>query len=80
MAGNDGAAVTSPMHGVVLRVVVKPGQAVSAGDLLMVIEAMKMENEVVAHRAGTVTSVAARAGDTVEVGIVLATIEAPAAG
>jgi acetyl-CoA/propionyl-CoA carboxylase biotin carboxyl carrier protein len=79
-ASSDGAAVTSPMHGVVLRVVVEPGQAVSAGDLLMVIEAMKMENEVVAHRAGTVTSVTARAGDTVEVGTVLATIEALAAG
>jgi acetyl-CoA/propionyl-CoA carboxylase biotin carboxyl carrier protein len=79
-AGSDGAAVTSPMHGVVLRVAVEPGQAVSAGDLLMVIEAMKMENEVVAHRAGTVTSVTARAGDAVEVGTVLATIEAPAAG
>jgi acetyl-CoA/propionyl-CoA carboxylase biotin carboxyl carrier protein len=79
-ASSDGAAVTSPMHGVVLRVVVEPGQVVSAGDLLMVIEAMKMENEVVAHRAGTVTSVTARAGDAVEVGTVLATIEAPAAG
>ena len=54
---------------------VEPGQAVSAGDLLMVIEAMKMENEVVAHRAGTVRSVTADAGDTVEVGTVLATIE-----
>jgi acetyl-CoA/propionyl-CoA carboxylase, biotin carboxylase, biotin carboxyl carrier protein len=74
-AGSDGAAVTSPMHGVVLRVVAEPGQAVSAGDLLMVIEAMKMENEVVAHRTGTVTSVTAGAGDTVEVGTVLATIE-----
>jgi acetyl-CoA/propionyl-CoA carboxylase biotin carboxyl carrier protein len=68
------------MHGVVLRVVVKPGQAVSAGDLLMVIEAMKMENEVVAHRAGTVTSVNAAAGDSVEVGAVLATIASPAHG
>jgi acetyl-CoA/propionyl-CoA carboxylase biotin carboxyl carrier protein len=68
------------MHGMVVRVVVEPGQTVSAGDLLMVLEAMKMENEVVAHRAGTVTSVTARAGDTVEVGSVLATIEAPAAG
>jgi acetyl-CoA/propionyl-CoA carboxylase, biotin carboxylase, biotin carboxyl carrier protein len=79
-ARSDGAAVTSPMHGVVLRVAVEPGQAVSAGDLLMVIEAMKMENEVVAHRAGTVTSVTAGTGDTVEVGTVLATIEATAHG
>jgi acetyl-CoA/propionyl-CoA carboxylase biotin carboxyl carrier protein len=46
----------------------------------MVIEAMKMENEVVAHRAGTVTSVSAAAGDTVEVGTVLATIASPAHG
>ena len=68
------------MHGVVLRVAVEPGQPVSAGDLLMVIEAMKMENEVVAHHDGTVTSVTAAEGDTVEVGTVLATIESAAHG
>jgi acetyl-CoA/propionyl-CoA carboxylase biotin carboxyl carrier protein len=70
----DGA-VTSPMHGVVLRVAVESGQQVAAGDLLMVIEAMKMENEITAPRAGVVTSLGAAAGETVEVGAVLATVE-----
>ena len=73
--GADGAAVLSPMHGVVLRVAVEPGQSVQAGDLLMIVEAMKMENEITAHRAGVVASLAAAAGATVEVGAVLATIE-----
>ncbi len=71
----DSAAVVSPMHGVVLRVAVAPGQTVQAGELLLVVEAMKMENEVRAHRAGVVATVQAATGDTVEVGAVLATIE-----
>ncbi len=66
--------VISPMHGVVLRVAVQAGQSVEAGDLIMVIEAMKMENEVTAHRAGTVAEIRVAVGETVEVGSVLATI------
>jgi acetyl-CoA/propionyl-CoA carboxylase biotin carboxyl carrier protein len=68
-------AVTSPMHGVVLRVVVTPGQAVESGDLLLTIEAMKMENEITAPRAGTVVALGTAPGATVEVGMLLATIE-----
>ena len=68
-------AVTSPMHGVVLRVAVQSGQQVAAGDLLMVLEAMKMENEIAAPRDGVVTTLGAAAGETVEVGSMLVTIE-----
>ncbi len=68
-------AVISPMHGVVLRVAVERGQPVAAGALLMIVEAMKMENEIVAPRAGVVASLGATVGATVDVGTVLATIE-----
>src|SRR5262249_6651558 len=49
--GADGAELTSPLQGTVLRVEVKPGTAVSQGDLICVVEAMKMENEIAAHRS-----------------------------
>src|SRR6185437_15871635 len=68
-------AVTSPMHGVVLRVAVTQGQTVESGDLLLTIEAMKMENEVTAPRAGTVVVLGTAPGATVDVGTLLATIE-----
>jgi len=74
-ATDNTSSVVSPMHGVVLRVAVTQGQTVQEGDLLLTIEAMKMENEVTAPRAGTVTALAATVGATVEVGATLATIE-----
>jgi len=73
--GADEGAVISPMHGVVLRVAVEQGQPVAAGDLLMIVEAMKMENEIAAPRAGAVASLGAAVGSTVDVGTVLAIIE-----
>ncbi len=73
--GADEGAVISPMHGVVLRVAVEQGQSVAPGDLLMIVEAMKMENEIAAPRGGTVASLGAAVGSTVDVGTVLATIE-----
>ena len=54
-AGPAGNAVTAPMQGTVTKVAVTEGQHVEAGDLIAVVEAMKMENPVLAHRAGTVT-------------------------
>ena len=62
-AGND---VVAPMHGVVVEIAVARGDAVSEGQVVAVIEAMKMMNEIRAHRAGTVESVLVEQGVTVE--------------
>ena len=63
-----GEAVNAPMPGVVLRVNVQQGQAVKSGDVLVVLEAMKMENEIVAPKAGTVAQIVAPKGTSVESG------------
>lgn len=65
-------AVTSPLPGTVLEVKVSAGQAVKSGDLMFIIEAMKMENEVLAPRDGTVTKIIANKGSSVETGAALA--------
>jgi oxaloacetate decarboxylase alpha subunit len=64
--------VKAPLAGTVLRVLVTTGQSVQAGDVLLVLEAMKMEVEVRAPHAGSVATIAVRQGDVVEVGRVLA--------
>jgi acetyl-CoA/propionyl-CoA carboxylase biotin carboxyl carrier protein len=69
--GND---VVSPMHGVVVDVHAKPGESVEERQVVAVIEAMKMMNEIRAHKSGTVAAVHAKAGDTVESGAPLLTI------
>jgi acetyl-CoA/propionyl-CoA carboxylase biotin carboxyl carrier protein len=74
-AGGDGT-VRSPMPGTVLAVHVTPGDAVSAGQAIAVVEAMKMEHTVTAPVAGTVAEVAARAGQQVAMDARLAVIEA----
>ena len=66
-----GEAVTAPMPGTILRVNVTQGQAVKEGDLLCVLEAMKMENEIFAPRAGTVAQVVVSKGSTVDTGAAL---------
>lgn len=63
-----GEPVKAPMPGVVLKVLVAQGQAVKAGDVLIILEAMKMENEIVAPRAGTVAQIVAAKGTTVDSG------------
>jgi biotin carboxyl carrier protein len=74
-AGGDGPIrVTAPMPGKVIRVLVKPGDAVTARQGLVVVEAMKMENELRAPRDGTVRDVQAREGASVETGALLLTI------
>jgi acetyl-CoA/propionyl-CoA carboxylase biotin carboxyl carrier protein len=62
-SGND---VVSPMHGVVVEVPVNEGDAVIEGQVVAVVEAMKMMNEIRAHKAGAVTRIHAKAGETVE--------------
>ncbi len=74
-AAANGNALSSPMQGTIVKVAVASGDVVAAGDLIVVLEAMKMEQPLTAHRAGTVTGLNAAPGDTVSAGAVLATIE-----
>lgn len=60
--------VTAPMPGNILSVDVTPGQAVKAGDVLVILEAMKMENEIVAPKDGTVSAIHTQKGAVVETG------------
>lgn len=73
-AAAGGEPVTSPMPGTIVNVPVKVGQAVKAGDVLVVLEAMKMENEIKAAKDGTVASVAVSKGESVDTGAVLVTL------
>jgi len=74
-AAASGDAVTSPMQGTVVKVVVEEGQQVAEGDAVVVIEAMKMEQPLKAHKAGTVTGLAAEVGATVTNGQVICEIK-----
>ena len=67
-AAGSGTAVSAPMPGNILKINVAAGQKVNEGDVLIVLEAMKMENEVVATKSGTVSSVAVTKGQVVETG------------
>ena len=71
-AGGD---VSAPLQGTVLEVAVKVGDAVKAGDILVVIEAMKMENEIVAPNAGTVKGIHVNKGDNVRAGDLLVSFQ-----
>lgn len=70
----SGDSLTSPMQGTIVKVAVEDGATVAAGDLVVVLEAMKMEQPIVAHKAGTVTGLSAEVGATVTSGAVLCTI------
>ena len=69
-----GEKITAPMPGTILAVSVANGSAVKKGDVLMILEAMKMENEIMAPCDGTVTSVSVTKGASVESGTLLCTI------
>jgi acetyl-CoA/propionyl-CoA carboxylase, biotin carboxylase, biotin carboxyl carrier protein len=74
-AAAAGPDLTSPIQGTVLRVPVEVGQVVTQGTIVCVVEAMKMENEIVAHRDGTIAALAVTPGTAVTIGSVLATIQ-----
>ena len=74
-APGQGEQVVSPMPGNILDVRVKAGDAVKAGDVLMILEAMKMENEIMCPKDGRVASVSVKKGDTVEPDTLLCVIE-----
>ncbi len=71
----SGDSVAAPMQGTIVKVAVEEGQVVAAGDLVVVLEAMKMEQPLTAHKAGTVTGLAAEVGSTVPSGTVLLEIK-----
>jgi acetyl-CoA/propionyl-CoA carboxylase biotin carboxyl carrier protein len=70
-AAASGDAVTSPMQGTIVKVAVEEGQTVAVGDVVVVLEAMKMEQPLKAHKAGTVTGLVAEVGATVTNGAVI---------
>ncbi len=74
-AAGEGTAVEAPMPGTILKILVSNGQAVKSGDAVIVLEAMKMENEITAPCDGTVTAVCVNQGDSVDAGKVLVTIK-----
>jgi acetyl-CoA/propionyl-CoA carboxylase biotin carboxyl carrier protein len=76
--GGGGDTLTSPIQGTVLRVAVEAGAEVQEGALIAVIEAMKMENEITAHKSGTVSELPIAAGGSVSTGDTLAVIVAAA--
>jgi acetyl-CoA/propionyl-CoA carboxylase biotin carboxyl carrier protein len=69
------SVITSPMQGTILRVLVEPGQEIQAGDVVCILEAMKMENAIPAPREGTVSELPIQAGQVVQVGDPLAIID-----
>ena len=74
IGGSGGTGLTSPMQGTVVKVAVEVGQQVEVGDLIIVLEAMKMEQPLIAHKAGTIANLTAVFGETVSSGTILCDI------
>ena len=68
-------SLSSPMPGTVVKICVNPGDEVYAGETLIILEAMKMENEINSHKTGGVGMIAVKTGDAVNTGDVLLTVE-----
>ncbi|GHD09932.1 acetyl/propionyl/methylcrotonyl-CoA carboxylase subunit alpha [Zhihengliuella salsuginis] len=73
-AAASGDALTSPMQGTIVKVAAQDGDTVAEGDLIVVLEAMKMEQPLTAHKAGTIEGLTAAVGETVNAGAAIATI------
>ena len=73
-AGAGEHSIDAPMPGKIVKVVVEEGQSVKAGDVLLVLEAMKIENEIVATKSGTIAQIVVAKGATVDTGAPLAVI------
>ncbi|GAB3548758.1 biotin carboxylase N-terminal domain-containing protein [Arthrobacter tumbae] len=73
-SGASGDDLTSPMQGTIVKVAVQDGDVVAEGDLIVVLEAMKMEQPLTAHKAGTLSGLTAVPGDTVSAGAIIAAI------
>jgi acetyl-CoA/propionyl-CoA carboxylase biotin carboxyl carrier protein len=79
-AGGGGAdELEAPLQGNMWKVLVEQGQSVEEGQLICIIEAMKMENEITAHKAGVVETLAVKEGDAINSGATIAVIKSPAA-
>lgn len=74
-SSSGGVDIVSPMPGKVFKLVAQPGEQVAEGQVVMILEAMKMENEIVAPQAGTVDAILVKEGDLVETDTVLATLK-----
>ena len=75
LGGGDPSNVTAPMQGTILQVMVQPGQQVASGDVVLILEAMKMENHIAAARNGVVKDVLVGKGDVVDSGTLLVSLE-----
>ena len=73
-ASSQGEPVAAPLAGTIWRVAVEPGQSVVEGDILIILEAMKMETEIRAAKSGVIDTISVKAGDSVSVGDTLLTI------
>lgn len=73
-ASSQGEPVAAPLAGTIWRVAVQPGQSVAEGDILIILEAMKMETEIRAAKSGVIDTISVKAGDSVSVGDTLLTI------
>jgi Acetyl/propionyl-CoA carboxylase, alpha subunit len=74
-AAASGDSVITPMQGTIVKIAVEEGQVVEAGELVVVLEAMKMEQPINAHKSGTITGLTATVGLTVSNGLVIAEIK-----
>jgi acetyl-CoA/propionyl-CoA carboxylase biotin carboxyl carrier protein len=75
LGGDGGSAIIAPMQGTILQVMVEPGQEIAEGQVVCILEAMKMENHIAAARDGVIKDVAVRRGDVVQNGAVLVSFE-----